>query len=278
MKRKLGKRFRSIIGILLTLGIFAFILLALNSWLGWPTSLLTLGGMLGLAWFISMFAGEQLTPPGLGTTAASCLAVALAVSIIGFGVPWRLGEEDMRFDYRAMFIYLGSEDNAPLENLGLRFPAPQIENKFAGDIFSGWELYYIEDDNTLTLQATPAGIVSLRGLRDSQLEIYASGLENSRYGPALTWGIDRLYPREAFMDYGWTLTPREEADSVTIQSYGIQEEWSFAYWHTSQAEQENKRIDFSFAVGLYRENTLVERYEVIWENQIWGTYALVKTV
>jgi len=94
MKRKLGKRSRSIIGILLTLGVFAFTLLALNSWLGWPTSLLTLAGMLGIAWFISMFAGEQLTPPGLGTAAASCLAVGLAVSIIGFGVPWRLGEEN----------------------------------------------------------------------------------------------------------------------------------------------------------------------------------------
>lgn len=58
MKRKLSKRLRSIIGISLTLGVFAFILLALNSWLGWPTSLLTLGGMLGIAWFVSMFAGE----------------------------------------------------------------------------------------------------------------------------------------------------------------------------------------------------------------------------
>ena len=101
MKRKLDKRLRSIIGIMLTLGVFAFILLALNSWLGWPTSLLTLAGMLGIAWFVSMFAGEQITPPGLGTTAASCLALALAVSIIGFGVPWRLGEEDVRFDYRS---------------------------------------------------------------------------------------------------------------------------------------------------------------------------------
>ena len=48
--------------------------------------MLTLAGVLGLAWFVSMFAGEQLTPPGLGTAAASCLAVALAVSIIGWGV------------------------------------------------------------------------------------------------------------------------------------------------------------------------------------------------
>lgn len=160
MKRKLSKRFRSIVGILLTLGVFAFILLALNSWLGWPTSLLTLGGMLGLAWFVSMFAGEQLTPPGLGTTAASCLAVALAVSIIGFGVPWRLGEEDVRFDYRAMFIYIGPENGEPLENLGLRFAALQIDNKFAGEIFGSWELYYVENDNTLMLQSTAAGIIA----------------------------------------------------------------------------------------------------------------------
>ena len=278
MRRKPGKRPRSIIGIMLTLGVFTFILLVLNFWLGWPTSLLTLGGMLGIAWFVSMFAGEQLTPPGLGTTAASCLAVALAVSIIGFGVPWRLGEEDVRFDYRAMFIYLGSESNGSLENLLVRFPAPQIENKFAGEIFSGWELYYVEDDNTLTLQATPAGIVDLRGLRSSQLEIYTSIVENSSRGPALTWEIDRLYPREVFMDYGWTWVSRERAGSVTFRKYGIQEDWASAYWHTPKAEQENKRIDFSFAVGLYRENTLIERYEVTWENEDFGWYYLSRTV
>ena len=278
MKRKLGKRPHSIIGIMLTLGVFAFILLVLNSWLGWPTSLLTLGGMLGIAWFVSMFAGEQLTPPGLGTTAASCLAVALAVSIIGFGVPWRLGEEDVRFDYRAMFIYLGSESNGPLENLLVRFPAPQIENKFAGEIFSGWELYYVKDDNTLTLQSNAAGIVNLRGARSSQLGIYSWGVENSEYGPTLTWEIDRLYPREVFMDFGWTLVPREDADAVTLRVCGIQEDWSQAYWHTPKFYQENTQIDFSFAIWLYRENVLTERYGIVGEDGIWGWYYLSKTV
>ncbi len=278
MKRKLSKRFRSIIGILLTLGVFAFILLALNSWLGWPTSLLTLAGMLGIAWFISMFAGEQLTPPGLGTTAASCLAVALAVSIIGFGVPWRLGEEDVRFDYRAMFIYWESEDNEPLDNLYLRFPASQIENEFAGEIFGSWELYYVEDNGDFTLQANVNGIVNLRGARSSQLGIYTSGVENSSRGPALTWNIDQLYPREVFMDYGWTWVLGEKVDAVTLRAYGIQEDWSRAYWYTLKAEQENKRIDFSFAVDIFRENTLIERYEVTWENEDFGWYFLSRTV
>ena len=278
MKRKLSKRLRSITGILLTLGFFAFILLVLNSWLGWPTSLLTLGGMLGIAWFVSMFAGEQLTPPGLGTTAASCLAVALAVSIIGLGVPWRLGEEDMRFDYRAMFVYIGPENSEPLENLGLRFAAPQIENKFAGDIFGSWELYFVENDNTLMLQSTAAGIVNLRGSRSSQLGIHTSIVENAYFGPSLTWELDHLYPREVFVDYGWTWVSKERMDTVTLRTFGIQEDWASAQWHTPKAEQENIRIDFSFAIGLYRENTPVERYEVIWENEGWGGFYLSRTV
>jgi len=275
MKRKLGKRLRSIMGILLTFGVFAFIVLILNIWLEWPTSLLTLAGMLGIAWFVSMFAGERLTPPGLGAAAASCLAVALAVSVIGFGVPWRLGEEDVRFDYRAMFVYIGPEDSEPLENLGLRFAAPQIENKFAGEIFGSWELYHVENDNTLTLQSNAAGIVNLRGARSSQLGIYSSIVENSAYGPALAWRIDRLYPREVFMDFGWILVPKDKADTVTLQKYG-QEDLSFAYWRAPK--QENAMINFSFMTGLYRENVLVERYEITWENEGWGGFYLPRIV
>ena len=278
MKRKLGKRPRSIMGILLTLGVFAFILLALRSWLGWPTSLLTLAGMLGIAWFVSAFAGEQLTPPGWGTAAAGCLAVALAVSVIGFGVPWRLGEENVRFDYRATFAYIGSEDNIALENLLVRFPAPQIENKFAGELLGFWELYYIEDDNMLTLQANATGIKNLRGARNSQLDIYSYGGENSKYGPTLSWEIDRLYPREVFMDYGWTWVSEKNIDKVTLRTYGDPLGEALAYWHAPDVELENKRIDFSFVAGLYRENTLVERYEVIWENEDWGWYYLSRTV
>lgn len=270
MKRKLGKRPRSIMGILLTLGVFTFILLALRSWLGWPTSLLTLGGMLGIAWFVSAFAGEQLTPPGLGTAAASCLAVALAVSIIGFGVPWRLGEENVRFDYRATFAYLGSADNEPLENLVLKWSAPQIDNSFIEETYSSWELYYVEDDNSLTLQANAAGIVSLRGSRSSQLEIYSFGHENEQFGPVLNAWIDKLYPREVFLTLGYGVVDKERAGDLTLRVYG--QTAPIAGWRA--LGQENKRINFSFAVALYSENILVERFEWNQENGPSASYWL----
>lgn len=266
MKRKLGKRLRSIVGIMFTLVVFAFILLALNSWLGWPTSLLTLAGMLGIAWFVSMFAGEQLTPPGLGTTAASCLAVALAVSIVGFGVPWRLGEEDVRFDYRAMFVYLGSEDNEPLENLVLRWSAPKIENSFIEETYPTWELYYIENGNMLTLEASENGFYNPCGARSSQLEIYSFGYDNTEYGPTLNAWFDTLYPREIFLNRGYVLIDKERASDLTFHVYSQVD--SIASWYP--LGQENKRIDFSFVVGLYRENILVERFEWSQENGSYG--------
>ena len=270
MKRKLGKGSRSIIGISLTLGVFAFILLVLRSWLGWPTSLFTLAGMLGIAWFISMFAGEQFTPPGLGTTAASCLAVALAVSIVGFGVPWRLGEEDVRFDYRAMFIYLGSEDNELLENLVLKWSAPQIDNSFIEETYSSWELHYIENDNSLTLQANAAGVINLRGSRNSQLGIYSFGHENEQFGPVLNVWIDKLYPREVFLNLGYGVVDKERAGDLTFRVYG--QTAPIAGWQA--LGQENKRINFSFVVGLYCENILVERFEWTQENGPPASYWL----
>jgi len=266
MKRKLGKRLRSIIGISLTLGVFAFILLVLNSWLGWPTSLLTLGGMLGIAWFVSMLAGEQIAPPGLGTTAASCLAVALAVSVIGFGVPWILGEENVRFDYRATFAYIGSEDNEPLENLVLKWSAPQIDNSFIEETYSSWELYYVEDNDSLTLQANAAGIVNLQGSRSSQPEIYSFGHENEQFGPVLNAWIDKLYPREVFLNLGYGVVDKERVGDLTLRVYGQTD--SIAAWQAFG--QEDKRIDFSFTVSLYRENILVERFEWTQENGYYG--------
>jgi len=264
MKRKLGKRFRSIIGILLTFGVFAFIMLILNSWLGWPTSLLTLAGMLGIAWFVSMFAGERLTPR-LGAAAASCLAVALAVSIIGFGVPWRLGE-DVRFDYRAMFIYLGSEDNEPLENLVLRWSAPKIENSFIEETYPTWELYFIENDNMLTLEAAENGFYNPRGVRSLQLEIYSFGYDNTEYGPTLNAWFDMLYPREIFLNRGYVLVGKEIANDLTFRVCNQVD--SIASWYP--LGQENKRIDFSFAVGLYREKILVEQFDWTQENGSYG--------
>ena len=212
---------------------------------------------------------------------ALVLIAVIAVIAVAIWMLWgrpNVPSENVYFGYRMMFYYQGSEDNEPLENLALRFSAPKIENDFAGSIYAHWELYYVEDDNSLTLESTKAGIEKLRGQRSSQLRVYTSGIEYSAYGPTLSWEIDWLYPREVFIDAGWTWVPKEKASTVTLRRYGIQEDWSSAYWHTPKAEQENKRIDFTFAAGLYRENTLIERYEVSWENETWGAFFLARTV
>ena len=204
------------------------------------------------------------------------LVIAIAIGVVLWFRPWERESGTVRFDYRATFTYLGSEDNESLENLYLGFPAPQIENKFAGNIFSGWELYYLEEDNSLTLQATSVGIFNLRGLRSSQLTIYTSIMENTEYGPSLVWILDRLYPREVFVDYGWTQVSKEKADAVTLQAYGDPQGEALAYWYTPKAQQENNRIDFSFATGLYQENVSIEQYEITWENEDLGWYYLTR--
>ena len=212
---------------------------------------------------------------------ALVLVAVVAVIAVAIWMFWgrpTAPSENVYFSYRMMFYYQGSEDNEPLENLALRFPAPRIENDFAGPIYAHWELYYVEDDNSLTLESTGAGIEKLRGQRSSQLTVYTSGNEYSAYGPALLWEIDRLYPREVLVDAGWTWVSKEKASTVTLRCHRAQEDWAFAHWYTPKAGQENKRIDFAFAAGLYRENTLIERYEVSWENETYGGFFLARTV
>ena len=273
---------RPIGGVIVTVAAFAITLAVLDSVFGAPNSWVTLAVVLVVASFAAMFAGAQAWHSGWVTGLAIALPLALGASTAAFGVPWRIGEAGaVRFNYRAMFVYAGPENGEPLDDLALKFAAPQIENKFAGEIIGAWELYYIEDDNTLTLQANAGGVVNLRGARNSQLGIIACGVENSSYGPSLSWTLDRLYPREIFVDYGYTDVSQEKANKVTLRGYHhVQEDWSWAYWHTPEAHvnPEDWRIDFSFAIGLYRENVHIQRYEVLWENQIRGAFSLPRTV
>lgn len=268
---------KPIAGIVVTLLTFALVCFAFEKSLAWPTSLLTLAGMLAVAWFVGVLAGERLATARWSAVASSVLALALAASTLGFNTPWRLGEGEICFSYRATFVYYGGEDSEPLENLGLYFAAPQIENGFAGTISSAWELYYVENDGSMTHLCNPGGIINLRGARDSQLVVYV-GIAESRYGPALKRIIDRLYPREAFVSHGETWVPEDRADKVTLRSYGEPRDESFGYWHTPEAERENWGVDFFFSIGLYREGTLIERYEVTWENQTWGAFSLARKV
>lgn len=202
------------------------------------------------------------------------IAAAMIVVALLWFRPWESASEYVQFEYRAFFTYLGSEDNEPLENLILGFPIPKIENSPAGDIKGTWMLYYIENDNTLTLQATKHGIVNLRGNRTSQLGIYSEGIENAEHGPTSSWNIDRLYPREVFLDVGFTSVPEERTRAASLRIHN--ESWSGAYWYNSKFYQENRGIYFSFVAELYRENTLVELFQANWEAEygLYGWYIL----
>ena len=274
---------RPVAGVITTVAAFAIVLAVLDSVSGAPDSWVALAVVLGVASLAAMFAGAQAWHSGWVTGLAVALPLALAASTAVLGVPWRIGGETgaVRFNYRAMFVYAGPENGEPLNNLRLKFAAPQIENEFAGKILGAWRLYYIEDDDTLTLQANSAGVFNLRGSRTSQLGIIGFGLENSSYGPSLTWDLECLYPREIFVDYGYTDVSQEKADKVTLRGYHhVQEDWSWGYWHTYEAEAnpENWRIDFSFEIGLYRENVHIQLYEGIGENRTWGAFSLPRTV
>ena len=274
---------RPVAGVIITVAAFAITLAVLDSVFGAPGSWVALAVTLGVASLAAMFAGAQAWHSGWVTGLAVALPLALAASTAVLGVPWRIGGETgtVRFNYRAMFVYAGPENGEPLDDLTLCFAAPQIENKFAGEIIGAWELYYIEDDDTLTLQANSAGVFNLRGTRTSQLGFIGFGVENSIYGPSLAWTLDRLYPREIFVDYGYTDVSQEKADKVTLRGYHhVQEDWSWAEWQTPEAvaNPENWRIDFSFAIALYRENVRIQRYEVIWENQTCATFSLSRTI
>ncbi len=209
---------------------------------------------------------------GLGVLRRVIVGVAVIAVVVGVVLwlrPWESGGT-VRFDYRAMFTYLGSEDNEPLENLLLKWSAPQIDNTLIEETYSTWELYYIEEDNTLILQATPTGVINLRGFRASQLGIYSFGHECEQYGPALNFQIDKLYPREVFLNIGHVIVEKEKAEELTLCVYG--QTAPVGAWQAFG--QEDKKIDFSLVAGLYQENTLIEQYEWTQENGLYGSYWL----
>ena len=75
-----------IAGIIVTIAVFALVCYVFDWKLGWPTSLITLGVMLAVAWFAGVLSGGCLAPRWSGAT-SSVLALALLASTLGFGVP-----------------------------------------------------------------------------------------------------------------------------------------------------------------------------------------------
>ena len=259
-----------IVGILVTIAVFAFVCYAFDWKLGWPTSLITLGVMLAVAWFVGFFVGEHLAPRW-SMVASSALALALLASTLGFGVPWELPtgeapEETVLFRVDHKFTYLGSEDNLPVENIVVSYIHPHVENR-AQDVRKGmWTLYWKDEDNVLHRQMWGSGdevfyVWGYLGDRKENLEILGYGAGPAKYGPAITYVLDRLYPREVFWISAPAYIPEGDADRVTLKVYGDDQGRSAGMFGKDPYGPLDKPIDVSFWVQLSRRTD--DNFEVV---------------
>lgn len=251
-----------IVGVIVSVAAFVLVMLIFGA-VGWPTSVLTLGVMLGVAWLVGAAAGGRIAVSKWPAIIATILAVGLATSTIGFGVPWRLGGasvgtgENVWFRMEASFTYRGSEDNLPLENLAIRFPCPNVEN-VALPTYTIWSLYYQDNENVLHLQANQDQVYGFVGERTETLGIMLSGVEPTTHGPKLYYNLDKLYPQEVFWITTITYATKENADKVTLVEFG-ENQRTDAYYH-SPAEWELP-IDLSFWSQLSKKTN--DNYEVV---------------
>jgi len=261
--------FRILASIFATALIFTIVVVSFSEGLKWPVSLPTLGVVLGVAWLVGGVAGEVIARTKWPAVVVTMLSVGLALSTLGFGVPWRLEEpgvdtgENVWFRMEASFTYRGSKENLPIENVAIRFPCPNIENEALKVIAPtpSWLLYYVENDNTLTLQATSEQVYGFCGERTRTLEILLSGVEPTPHGPKLYFRLDKLYPREVFQAIALSQVSEKNADKVTLGVYGDNEGRSSAYYiYPSGASTIGDPIDISFTAQLKKVD---DNYKIV---------------
>jgi hypothetical protein len=215
----------------------------------------TLAVALGAAWALAALVGYGFYGGKRTLEAATLLLVVALVVIVAYARPWAGGgaEENVVFQYEASFAYLRSFDNEPIENVTLRFPCPNVENRSPSILVPNWALYY-QGENGPSLQMINQMITHLMGNRTSALGILTYGLENTRYGPKISYVLDKLYPSETFVIITSLSTPvseskiitlSEEKDNLVTSAYSyynsIENLIKISFW-----SQLSKRIDNSF--------------------------------
>lgn len=271
--RKFPTRF--IASVVVSLVVFALIIAAFDLVVKWPVSLLSLVIMVGVAWFFAAGLAGKISGNKWSVAIPSLLAIGLIATTLTAGVPWDLTEETVTFKMEASFTYLGSEDNLPIENVLIGFPCPNLENN-ALSTTGSWRLYYLEDDNTLTLQADESKVYRFRELRKSNIKIMAHGIDVTHIGPMYFFEIDRLYPREVFWITTFVDVPLEDAEKVTL-SYTDNHETAGGYRGTFPAGEFGKAtISLSFWAQLSKKiwgdnYILIEKFSRSLDN-VWDSF------
>ena len=276
-------RFRILTSIFVAALVFTIVVVSFSEGLRWPVSLPTLGVVLGIAWLVGGVAGEVIAKTKWPAVVVTMLSVGLILSTLGFGVPWRLGEGEVEeiiwFRIEASFTYRGSANNLPIENITLCFPCPNVENVGLDLGVMGeepiWWLYYVENDNTLTLQATSKEVYEFRGERTETLEIMDFGIEATSYGPKIYYDLTKLYPREVFLIIAYSPVSKENAKKVTLVEFKENMRTLAYYDHRMPTEE---FIDLSFWAQLSKkiDNTyeVLETFSRSYDNGAPGGYWL----
>lgn len=206
LREKRGRPGRAIAGAVLSAGIFVAV--AFGSWkLGFDVAIaLACGAAAMLACSLALWPRPKVIAPLL----------AVAILIAGAGALWPREERYITFLYHGYFEYRGSADNAPIENLAIRLPCPNIENKAVENISSRELLWWRDYDNT----PRPQIGYPYKGQRTRPLIIENWGIEETSRGPKLSLDLNVLYPREIFQIEALITVPARGAAKVTLRDYG----------------------------------------------------------
>jgi hypothetical protein len=224
----------------------------------------------GFVWFVTFLVGWIVFDAAKsGVKAATALAVGavLVVGGVGYLAPPAEEQAPVWFSYQASFTYRGSADNLPIENVALRFPCPHVENEEVEVLKGTWTLYHQDEENVLWPQLAGldngdiVAFYGYRGQRNENLEILLTGIEPTIDGPKLYYKLSKLYPREVFMMSCFAFTLAEDADKVTLRSYGDNEGRAAGHYQYMTPDPWTYGIDFSFWTRLLKK--VNDNFEII---------------
>ncbi|MEM3514983.1 MAG: hypothetical protein QXT02_03700 [Candidatus Hadarchaeum sp.] len=250
--RKFPARF--LVSVAASIIVFTLIIIAFNLVTGWPISPLTLVITVGVAWFFAAGLAGKISGNKWSVAVPTLLAIGLIATTVSAGVPWDLRSEEMvTFKMEASFTYWGSENNLPIENVLIGFPCPNLENA-ALTTYGSWILYYLEDDNSLTLQADESQVYNFKGMRKTIVGVINHGIDLTYISPMYFLNIDRLYPREVFWISAFVYVPIKDASKVSLIVYGDNQKRSIAGYKGTfpSGEYGKAAIDLSFWAQLSR--------------------------
>jgi len=232
---------RAPIRVLCTLAAFLATFFFLNRFLGWPTNILTLLGLVGISFVAGGLVSDFVSREGnrAGLMAITALSAVLVIGSLTVGKPWNVGVQLIKlepkpayFQMDAALYLLATEDNGPIENVSISFKAPTVDNKIPPPAKEGrspysgyYVLYYLDDNGNLLPEAeTWDGeiwtVYKFYGQRSQVPKILDHSIYFGEHGVHFHTMVDRLYPREVWWKVEFIATLESEADRLTLKIYG----------------------------------------------------------